>query len=129
ARRAVGLAREVEAAALVEPGLVLVALREAERDGAGEGEGGDLAGLVAVESLHHLEGAAAHGVEGLRRRHDLAGREEIDLELAAGELADACDELLLELLRRGAAIPERLHPPGDGLLRPHDRGCGKARAG
>src|SRR5690606_790576 len=101
----------------------------AERNRAGEGEGGDLAGLVAVEGLHHLEGAAPHGVEGLRRRHDLAGREEIDLEPAAGELADAGDELLLELLRRGAAVPERLHPPGDGLLRPRDRGCGEARAG
>jgi len=36
-------------------------------------EGRDLAGLVTVEGLHHLERAAAHRVEGLVRRHDLAG--------------------------------------------------------
>ena len=89
---------QIQATALVEPGLVLIALREAEGDGAGESQRWNLACLVAIEGLHQLESSAAHGVEGLCRRCDLPGREEVDLELSARELGDAGNELFFELL-------------------------------
>ena len=67
-----------------------------------------------------LHGAVLHGVEHLQRRHDLAGREHADLELAARDLADAVCDLLGAAVDRVEALRERgLQPPL------HDRQLGR----
>jgi hypothetical protein len=38
--------------------------------------------------MGHLDGAVGHGVGRLQRRHDFTGREDLDLELAVGQLGD-----------------------------------------
>ena len=38
--------------------------------------------------MAHLDGAVLHGIEHLQAGHDLAGGEDLDLELVVGELGD-----------------------------------------
>src|SRR5690606_30074913 len=103
AGRCIGLTCHIQPAALVEPSLVLIALWETERNGTGESKRRNLAGLVAVESLHQLERATPHGVKGLCSGHDLPGSEQVDLEPATGKLGDAGHKAFFKLLRCRAA--------------------------
>src|SRR5690606_31003973 len=96
---------------------------------AGERKTGDLAGLVAVKGLHHLESAAPDGIERLIGRHQLARREQLDLELSAGQFSHALDEDFLVFLWGGAAVPEGLHAPLDLVLRARHTAQPQAGAG
>src|SRR5690606_19855874 len=130
--RCIGLTCHIQPAALVEPSLVLIALWETERDGAGESKRRNLPCLVAVESLHQLERATPHGVKGLCSGHDLPGSEQVDLEPATGKLGDAGHKAFFKLLRCRAAVPQGLHAPRYGRLgvadqrycSAHGSGCG-----
>jgi hypothetical protein len=125
----IGLPGDVDAAALIEPGLELIGFRKAERNRPGEGEHRDLARLIGVVGFHELERPAPNRVKGLRSPHDLSGGEQIELESTASEFSHPRDKSLLEFLRHGAWVPERLHPPGNGGLRMHIGCAQNARSG
>jgi hypothetical protein len=66
-------------------------------------------------------------VQHLQARHDFAGREGADLELAVGDLADALGDLLGAAKQRVQALrPAGRHTPGNGLLRVDDGRRGDA---
>src|SRR6185369_2615986 len=82
------LAHELEAAAVVDPG-VLLALVQAEGDGRVEGERLVLADEVVARRVCALDRALLDRVHDTEGGHDLARGEHADLEPAAGELLDA----------------------------------------
>jgi len=62
----------------------------------------------------HLDRALLHGVERLQAGDDLAGGEDADVELAAGDLAQAVGEQLGTAVQRVDALREaRRHAPLD----------------
>ena len=80
--------------------------------------------------MRHLDGVGADRLGGLRRRDDLAGREDLDLEVAVGHRLD----VLGEGLRGAEDGVERLReargqPPGDLGLGLGDRRGGERRRG
>ncbi len=89
------------AAANVPPGVVLP-LVEPERNGGAEGEGRVLAEVVVRRGVAALDGAGLHGIGDLQSGHDLARREHLDLELAAGDVVDGLGG---DLRRRRRSCP------------------------
>ena len=87
ALRGVELVQQVDAAAVVQPG-VLLARVEAERHRGAEGEGRVLAPVVVGGGVAHLDGAGRDRVRRLQAGDQFAGREDLDLELAVGRIAD-----------------------------------------
>ena len=55
-------------------------------------EGRILAPVVVGAGVRHLDGVGADRLGGLRHRHDLAGREDLDLEVAVGHRLDVLGE-------------------------------------
>jgi hypothetical protein len=57
-----------------------------------------------VIRLHRVDGAFLHGAEQLARRHKLVGEEQLDLHLVTGDLVEAVDGRLDDVLgQRGPA--------------------------
>ena len=88
-----------------EPGVHLPGV-QAERQRRAESERRVLAPIVIERGVAHLDGAVLHGVEHLQARHDLAGGEDLDLELVVGDLGDALGEIFAAAVER----IERLRP-------------------
>ena len=91
---AVELPVEVHPAAFVEPAEE-VEVVHAERTGGRRGEqrrGLVLADPVVGDAVAAIDHLLVGGVEDFERRHDLAGRERLDLDLAAGQLVDPLGE-------------------------------------
>ena len=88
------------AAALQPPGILHAAV-EAERDGAGEGEGGVPVPHVVGRGVTGFHRAQHHRLGDLQRRDlRLAARDGADLELAVGALSDQLGEILRAALQR-----------------------------
>ena len=87
----VELVEHVEAAALVQPG-VLLALRQPERDSGAELLHGAEAHVVVRRRVAGLHADVAHGGQHFEAAHDLACRSGVDLEAAAGEPAHLLGE-------------------------------------
>jgi hypothetical protein len=101
-------------AAGVQPGVELAEVH-AEGNGAVEGKGGVLAGEVVGGRVGALDRALLDRIHRTEGRHDLAGREDADLELAVGQGGDALGHMLagaidgVEALREGGgAAPAQL---------------------
>ena len=78
--------------------------------------------------MHHVDGAALHGLEQLARGHDLVGVEQFDLHLAIGGGVDVIDGRLGHLLTQcGARVG--LHAPFDRRLRMDNGWRGQSRRG
>ena len=101
------LVQEILPAAVEEPG-VLHARVHAERQRRAEHERVVLAEVIVERSVAAFDRAALDRVEHLQARNDLAGGEDLDLELVVGQRRDALRDVL------GAAIEriERLRPAG-----------------
>jgi hypothetical protein len=68
-----------------------------------------------------------HGVEHRERRHDLAGREHLDLEVVVGDLAHPLGEHLAGAIERVERLrPARRHPPAHLRRGADDGGHGDA---
>ena len=125
---------ELLAAAEVPPRVVL-ALVEAERDRGAERERRVLADVVVRRGVAALDGAVLHGVGDLQAGHDLAGGEHLDLELAAGDVADglgrgfggAVDRVERLRKARGAAPLDGGRAPARTPARCRRRGCPPCR--
>src|SRR5262249_33069370 len=128
------LVHQLEAVTVEEPG-VLLARIEPERHGAEQREGRILADVVIGRGVTALDRSAAHRVGRLQAGDDLAGGEDLNLELVVGRLGDVFGEGLggaverVERLRkaRGQApfhLGRRLRDGGRG-----DRRGGEADAG
>ena len=81
------------AAALLVPARLLTVVHAEGHDGE-EGEGGILAGVVVGGGVAGLHRVVLHGIQRLQPAHDLARREEADLEPVVGELRHALRHLL-----------------------------------
>ena len=103
---------------------VLLARVQAERNGGSEGERRILAEIIIIRGVSALHGAVLHGIEDLQAADDLAGREQLDVELAAGGLRYALGEEFHSAVKRVQALrPAQGHAPGDGgRLRADDAG-------
>ena len=116
---AVQLVHEVDAAALVHPGVLLAGV-EAEGQARADGEGLVLAGVEERSGVGASTLPALHRVQRLQRRRHLAGGEHADLEAVVRELGDGAGEHLggavdrVERARvgRGEAPPQRRAAPG-----------------
>ena len=91
--RIFGLAGQVMAAAVIQPGVVLP-LVDRERQTGLEHEVRVLAEEVIGRRLAALDGLVLHRVDDLQAGHDLAGGEDADLELVVGQAGDALGEVL-----------------------------------
>jgi hypothetical protein len=86
-----------------------------------------MADPVARPRVRAVEHFLVRGVEHLERRHDLAGGHGVDLELAAGNLADALDEVSEVFVQRQAGRPGGLHLQRGGLRLRASRQRGESR--
>jgi hypothetical protein len=85
---AVELAHQLAAVALQVPGGELAGV-EAKGNGAAERKHLALAEEIVRRGVRHLDGGRLHAVDHAEGGHQLTGRGDADLELAAGALADA----------------------------------------
>src|SRR5258708_4859731 len=99
----------------------LLARVEAERNGAVEAEGRVLADVVVARRMAELDRAGLDGIENLQARHQLARREDADLEFAAGRVGHSLGQDLrgpvqgVETLREaGRKAPADLRRLGNG---------------
>ena len=125
----VELAHQLEATPVVIPGVLLAGV-EPERDRGAEGESLILAEVVVRGGMPALDGTGLHGVHHLQSADDLAGREQLDVELASGRLAHALTDQLGAAVQGIQALrPARRHAPVDAGLRLRDcrRGNGAER--
>ena len=126
----VELVEHVEAAALVQPG-VLLALRQPERHSGAELLHGAEPDVVVRRRVARLHADVTHGRQHLKAAHDLASGSRIDLEPAAGEPA----HLLGEEVRRAEQghqrrRPARRHFPFDlGAVLGERHRCGRGVGG
>jgi hypothetical protein len=87
----VEVVHQLHAAAEIHPG-GLHATVETERDRGAEGESRILAEIIVRRGVAHLDRAGLHGIGRLQTRHDLAGGENLDLELVVGGFGDGLGE-------------------------------------
>jgi hypothetical protein len=114
----------------VDPAEAFVGVETEHR--AGSKEGGSLVLAVPVDRhrVRRIDLAAMHAVEHLKRMHDRATDEIIDLQAAASHLVDALDVVLSHLVEDVLGTPRALHLDGRGLRAAYLRhghradGCG-----
>ncbi|MNY05164.1 hypothetical protein D3C86_1378730 [compost metagenome] len=113
--RLVHLFPQLHAAAVVQPGVHFLGVG-AERQGAEELRGRHLALPVVGRAVAHLGGAARHRVEHLQRRHQFAGRIDLDLQAAVAHFVDQAGEALGANAHPGKVLrPGGDHLPGEGF--------------
>ena len=78
---------QVDPAAVILPGVHRPG-RQAEGHGRAKRPGRILAPVIIGHGMRRIHGALAGGIGGLQAGHDLAGGEDLDLELAIGGVAD-----------------------------------------
>ena len=129
------LAHQFEAAAVVEPG-VLLPRHQAERHRRVEGERRVLAGVVVGRAVTELDRALLDGVQHAQRRHQLAGGVGAHPEAALGEALDPVGEDLrgaedrVQSAREARGEAPGQTRPGDDSGRVARRGrCGAAAGG
>jgi hypothetical protein len=128
------LVGELRAATFEEPGALLPRV-QAEGDVREHGEGRVLANVVVAGRMDRLDRAVRHGVEGLERSDDLAGREGLDLEAVVRGLGDVAGQRLggaverVERLRKGGGQAPADFGRGLGDRRHGDGARGRADAG
>src|SRR5690606_21927803 len=89
----VELVHQVDAAAMIHPG-VLHAAVETEGNSGAESKGWVLAPVVVAAGVANLDRALGNLVGGFKARCQFAGRKDLDLELAVGRIGDIAGERL-----------------------------------
>jgi hypothetical protein len=112
----VDLARQLEAAPVLEPQLHLVGVLEAAVQVADERQRRLLAREVGAAAVVRVEHAVRQRVQRLSVTHDRADRQRLDLDPAARGFLDPPGPVLEHLLVDRAGLPEGLHLPLVGLL-------------
>ena len=125
--RGVDLLPELEPTALQVPGRHALGVHT-ERDGREPLNRRVFRGPVVWRPAERLDGALGRSVEAGERRHDLAAREDLDLESPAAHLVHQARELLRRALQHvERRRPGRGHPPLDLRLGDDVRGVDKSR--
>jgi len=98
------------------PGILLTGI-ESEGDAGVERIGRILAEKEGCQRVAALDRPALHSIHNLQRRHEFAGSEQLDLELAVSDLADALAKGLAGPVQQIKALgPTAGESPPDGGL-------------
>ena len=129
ADRGVELLEQLLAAAVLVPGQQHVGVHGVARARAPQRQRRLLAVVIDQHAVAAVERALGHRLEQAEGRHDGAGRQHLDLEIAAGHVVDLLGEvervLVEDVLRRPGALPAH----ADRTLRLDDGGGGDGGAG